>query len=570
MLEFLNSDVGMVPEGQTTIPYTLLQSPRSQTTVFVGTWRLDTNGFYQKATNYRYVGSKFQPVAPDLQFTISRKTKTLTLNQPMPAIPDQLLGTLSGEAIEYFNLPIYPVANVRKVYVDQGAALGANRYLYATAFTFNKAEGTLRISAVPGSLLGQPVYAVCDPAVAILYEQDGAWKPQIQYELDVVVNVNDVAYRVVTPGLSDSSIPDFADSIDQMTRDNQVEWICEGPSGTRRLLADMNPAYSGISSGYVYLLHSRVEAQTVKLAVDKPRIAVPPVGNGSVGLLAFGPVYSSGDYALLIATAYDSQNNLIPNVQLQVVPGKGFDGLINYQDPTKVPVLARTGGDGTANLIYTPNKNFGQFLPNAVPAGGFPGGIGTTTILHDTLFLNAPVALSQLYNRTEGWLTTLYSITNDIGLYGKVGANEAEGEIPFAVSGTPGAPTYKTNGRLISWLSGGSPVAPIAAYDANGNPTTSPAFSGMVSRLVFGASLPTPANLAAFFFTYIDRISFSLSVIDSNVISNSVLLQIQPPPLIPNDPWLILDDAINGKLDSFRLGWSNQFNTTPSTALVGG
>jgi hypothetical protein len=46
------------------------------------------------------------------------------------------------------------------------------------------------------------------------------------------------------------------------------------------------------------------------------------------------------------------------------------------------------------------------------------------------------------------------------------------------------------------------------------------------------------------------------------------MLQITPS-LDQDNPWLILDDTVNGKLDSFRLGWSHQFDTTPGTALVG-
>jgi hypothetical protein len=122
---------------------------------------------------------------------------------------------------------------------------------------------------------------------------------------------------------------------------------------------------------------------------------------------------------------------------------------------------------------------------------------------------------------------------------------------------------------MISWLVGSAPVVPIAAYDATGNLFTDPAFSGMVSKVVFGSALPAPLNLAAFFFTYLNRVSFALSVVGSNVISNSVLLQIQPPALLLDNPWLILGDAINGKLNSFRLGWSSQLNTIPATALVG-
>jgi hypothetical protein len=87
-----------------------------------------------------------------------------------------------------------------------------------------------------------------------------------------------------------------------------------------------------------------------------------------------------------------------------------------------------------------------------------------------------------------------------------------------------------------------------------------PSFTGSAVKLVFGVALPSSPYLAGYFFAYIDRVTLYLSVIDSNVISNSVMLQMQPPTPTSN-PWLILNDAINGILNSFRLGWSNQFSS---------
>lgn len=547
MLEFLNSDV---------LSHTLLQSPRAQSSVFVGTWKLSDLGFYEKDTTYRYVGHNFQPEVMDLQFTLDRKRAALTLNQPMAPVTVNV-GTVSGDAIDYFDMPVYPVANVRQVYIDRGLGLPA---LYAKAFTLNKNEGTLNVPNIAGSLIGQGVYAVCDPAIAVLYEQGGSWKPDTPIALDTAIIDDGIIYRCVASGITGQQIPSLIATLDQETQDNTVTWNCEGPQGTRRIPADLNPAFSGISGGFVYLQQSRQKATSVVLGVDKPRIAVPPVGNVPIGLIAFGPVYAN-DYALLIATVYGGNQNPVSNILLTVVPGTDFKGFINYQDPTQAEIQVRTGGDGTANLIFTPARGSGLYLPTT--------SLATTYQANDTLILPTPVDFTQLFNPVEQWLTSIYSITSDIGIYGKSGANVAIGEIPFTQSGTPGTADYRCNGRKTLWKSdSGAAMQPIEARDAVGVKNTDANFSNMATRLVFASALPSLPSTAAFFVTYVERVTFSLAVAGSNLKSNSVMLQITPS-LDQDNPWLILDDTVNGKLDSFRLGWSHQFDTTPGTALVG-
>ncbi len=547
MIEFLHSDV---------LTQTLRQSPRCQSTVFVGTWKLSDLGFYEKDTTYRYVGHAFQPAVSDLQFTLNRKTRSLSINQPMAPVTVNV-GTASGDAVDYFDMPIYPVANVRQVYVDRG--LGSSS-LFAQSFTFDASEGTLAVPSISGALIGQGIYAVCDPAVAVLYEQGGSWQAGVSVDVDTAIVVDDIIFRCTQAGITGSQAPSFVETVDQETQDNSVTWNCEGPQGTLRIPADLNPAFSGISGGFVYLQHSRQKATSVSLSVDKPRIAVPPVGDVPIGLVAFGPVYPN-DYALLIATAYGGDQNPVPNILLNVVPGLDFEGFINYQDPTQTPIQVRTGGDGTANLIFTPAQGSGLYLPVT--------SLATTYQANDTLVLPVPINFSQLFNSAEQWLTSIYSITSDIGIYGKAGANVAIGEIPFVESGTPGTATFRCNGRKTLWKSNsGSAVQPIEAHDASGVKNTDPNFSQSVVNLVFATALPSLPSTAAFFVTYVDRITFALAVADTNLKSNSVMLQITPS-LDQDNPWLILDDTVNGKLDSFRLGWSHQFDTTPGTALVG-
>ena len=92
----------------------------------------------------------------------------------------------------------------------------------------------------------------------------------------------------------------------------------------------------------------------------------------------------------------------------------------------------------------------------------------------------------------------------------------------------------------------------------------------MISKLVYAEALPTPLNLSGYFFSYSDYVSLSLEVVDSNITSNPVMLEIEPPATVFDSPWLILDNAINGILDTFRLGaTADDIITTPIIPLVG-
>jgi hypothetical protein len=496
---FLPADPELEVLSSSQTALVLEKTPRAQTPVFVGTWRLNAFGYYVKDTVYRYVGPTFRPDEHDKQFTLSRKERALELSEPMQA-RNLLLGVVNGESRQRFDVPIYPVANVRAVYVNRGPNLPPT---YANAFEFDKSEGTITVSALSAELKGYAVYAECDPAVAALYEPAGS------------------------------------------------------KDTTRLLPADLNPAFSGISHGFVYLQHCRQKAASVTLSVDKPRIAVPPIADLPVGLVAFGPVFYESDYALLSAAAYDSSGQPLSNVVLKVIPAAGFSGLVNYKDPAVEDVTVRTGGDGQVNLIYTPVEGFGNFIQKT--------GLGTTHVSNDTLILPSPIDFSRLYSAAEGWLVTTCSVANDNPLYGKVGADPNKGEIAFAESFNP----YRCNGLKRPLLNGSSPVYPMEAYDSTGKKHTDAGFNGAVVKLVYSAALPSAANIAACFIAFVDRVTMLLQAVESGAKSNSIMLQMAPPELqVADDPWITLDDAVNGKLDSFRLGWSHQFDT-PNLALVG-
>jgi hypothetical protein len=331
-LEFLPSTVG----GSLT--YQLQKPPAEQTPVFVGNWRLDGQGFYEYNLNARYTfGPNFNPAdTVNPQFTVDRVTGILTIN---PAVQGPqttiLLGVLSGGVTEYFDLPYYPIDTVIQLYVT-GPTVNIPSY------TFNREQGFVTFPKASGTSSGQPLFAVVNPAIAVEYEYDVPDETQIE----------------------NTNIPDE----DVLLKD------------TRLLSPDLNPAFAGLSSGYVYLQHRVLRPVAVQLSADKPQIAIPPTLSSIVGLIAYGPVYYSGDHALLTALAIGSlPNEDIPGAQLQVIPGGynpangqplqtyPFRGLINGLDPNTNTIIVTTGGDGVANLVYQPESDFGFYIPTTAP-----------------------------------------------------------------------------------------------------------------------------------------------------------------------------------------------------------
>lgn len=643
--------------------YTLQFPPKEQLPVFVGTYQQDNQGFYDYALNARYTfGSNFQPNSSQPQFTVDHKTGVLTVNAACQ-VPRQtiLVGVLSGDELEIFSLPIYPVDKIVNLYVG-------NPVIPITNFTFSQANNTLTFPKVAGTAAQQPLYAVVDAAIAIEYEYD----------------IN-----------SDVTVTNTNEPDETVLRED-----------TRLMSPDLNPAFSGLASGYIYIQHRLIEPVAVQLSADKPQIPVPATLSSIIGLIAYGPIYYNGDYALLAAKATGSlPNEVVPGAQLQVIPGglnpatglplqaTPFRGLINGLDPNTNTIIVTTGGDGIANLVYQPEPDFGYYIPTTAPW------VETTIVTGDTLYLPTPVPISQLWNDTEGWLSFLYSVLSNDPLFGSTaGGGPAQGVLPFETNGTAAgsvyvshaiattwaggvatfplvaAPTnlepnqvvyisgcmtsglngywnvltvgpgdvittttgasgsgsefesastapvqynnFRTNGVLDLWTGpflfwapstayvvgnavidsngniqvcttagtsdataptwnatvggstsetgpsttvwlndgpapNGNETVPIYAYDINGNNQFSSMFTGNVISLQFSTGLPDPAPgyLQAYFLQYLEREVVQVQVVGTNILSNSIMLQMQTPQQILSNPYLVL--ALNGTLPSW-------------------
>jgi hypothetical protein len=481
--------------------------------IFVGNYILDSQGFYEWNDVYRYTtqAAISRSIAnntplPEYYFTWNRGAEQFTLNASLPN-KTLYIGAISGEVTDYYNIPIYPIETILSIYVLQSTnntiPVASNLWSYDPDF------GTITITnpsgngpSVPGAIEGEPVIIVCIPAVAVLFD----------------------------------------------TTDNPIRTLDT---------IDLNPAFSGISGGIVYLQQSREEVENIVLSCDKPIIQIPPTFASIVGLVAYGPVYFNGDYALLQATAYtDVSGEVVQAASLEVVVDPStFSGTINYLDPTAETVIVTTGADGIANMIYRPASNYGYWIPTTSPSGGLAG-ITTTNVANDTLVLPAPLAISQLYDSLEvqPFLITTYSVLNNNPIFGKVGADTLAGEVPFTTSGTAGTATYKTNGQLSAFLSTSNLLYPISMLDSSGNNYLAGGFSGEVVQLVYNQALPTGGTIGAYFVTFIQRILIRMKDTKSNVQSNSILLQMQMPLPINDNVWLILNDQNNGILNQYRLG----------------
>jgi hypothetical protein len=496
-IEFINANQ---------VAVTLKPGPNITTPVFVGVWYLDNNGFYRTLLEFRYQPSQTFNVtseAPTYQYTLNRKTNLLTLNNNLPQ-QTYFLGTLSGLATDYFNLPVYPIDSIVSVFVNRGVG---NINLYSNNFVFDRNAGTLSITAptaeatsIPGANPGEPVYAVCNPAYAVVYDS------------------GDTEQRLLTS-------------------------------------IDLNPAFSGISSGYVYLQHRRQTPVALTLSCDKPIIDIPATYASVIDLVAYGPIYFNGDYSLLTVQAFGPLGNeVIPNATIQMIPGANFSGTLNYKNPNSTAVTGITGSDGKANFLYVPDPNYGYYIPTIAAAGG-NGGLATTTLTNDSLVLPTGVPIAEIYNTKEGWLVSTYNIMNNDPLFGMTSANTAEGQLPFITNGTAGTVGYSTNGQKVLWSIGPVPIYPIDARDSSNVSYLSGGFSGIVSKLVYATAVDTASTVGAYFVTFTQLVSLQAQVVNTDVLSNTILLEMAVPNTINQDPWLTLNDATQGILNQYRLGW---------------
>ena len=520
--------------------HVLSRRPRAQRPIFVGTLKLDSEGRYLRDVVYVYNGRTGNPTLSltGPRFTVNWDRPSITLTPDLSTTSTCFLGTGSVTDRRTFSFPVWPVFRVSRVYLGPLVEEGE---LNLSSWSYDATTSELTVLFPAGlSVEGRDIYAEYVPAIAAVYEPVSA-------ESTVLVET-----------------------------------------------ADLNPAFSGISHGYLYLEHYIRRSSEVDLYCDKPRVVLPGVlsitpsrhtqfntaqfnqnlaqlsSNGS-SVIAFGPVYYENDYALLLATAVGAiAGERIPNVQLNLIVQPDFRGLLNYQDPLAQAVSVHTGGDGSAAFLYTPPDSYGLYIPmESINVSATSSELFNTKQFNETVttaprvVLPEPLALQQLYDQTYGWLAKLYVVVNNNPFFGKVGADVSLGEIPYQETGVAGTSTFRSNGQRILVKNGVLALEPVGAYDSNGFRHTDAGFNGQVVQLDYGTALPSDSTMACYFLAFSGRLLIQVQAVDSGVLSNSIMLFLEPPPevvdesgiagyLRPNSP-----DAsphTSGRLDINRLG----------------
>lgn len=531
--------------------YTLLAPPKLQTPVFVGRWAINSQGFYEYDYQARYtIASDFDPSSTQPQFMVDRDTGLLTVNAAVQ-LPQTnlLLGVLAGAETEYFSLPYYPIDKIVNLYVE-------NPYVAIGTYTFSQSDNTITFPKAPGTLQGQPLFATVDAAIAVEYE----------YE------VND-----------DTEI--------QNTNDPDEDVLLED---TRLLAPDLNPAFSGLSKGYVYLQHRLLVPIAVTLSSDKPEIAIPPTFSSIIGLIAYGPIYYNGDYTLLTATAIGSlPNETIPGAVLQVIPGGynietgqplqsyPFRGLVNGQDPNITTITVITGGDGIANLVYQPEPNFGYYIPTTAPwvTSSFTDATSAATWSSGTATLTISTPISDEYVvgtsiRLSGFTPSTWN-----GDYALTAIDKVNGYLEFAIAVDPGSESILGDVGPLDTLLLPTPIA-ISQLWA-GPPTNEgwllflyavlsddPLFGQLIYNLTGNGSIS--GGIASVQVTNIPGLTLSAGV--EFTIANATSSQLDGTYMIvsaslTNSTWTITYNSPNGPLSSTAqtAGILNTTGTLPFT-----
>jgi hypothetical protein len=74
---------------------------------------------------------------------------------------------------------------------------------------------------------------------------------------------------------------------------------------------------------------------------------------------------------------------------------------------------------------------------------------------------------------------------------------------------------------------------------------TSQGFNGNVVQIVFNKTLPNTVQgfVQAYLFQFLEREIIQMQVVGTNIYSNSIMLQMQPPNQLINNPYLVLSTA---------------------------
>ncbi len=126
---------------------------------------------------------------------------------------------------------------------------------------------------------------------------------------------------------------------------------------------NMSPVATSINKGFLYLTERELRVAYLVLSADTTLIEED----------VYGPLYLGSDYCFLVATAYNSNGDPVPGVEVSFYLDNADDGRLNGATAlVGSETTATTDGDGRARVVYSSPRSIesiGQYLahPNTDP-----------------------------------------------------------------------------------------------------------------------------------------------------------------------------------------------------------
>jgi hypothetical protein len=221
---------------------------------------------------------------------------------------------------------------------------------------------------------------------------------------------------------------------------------------------------------------------------------------------------------------------LDPNGNIQLVTIGGTSGvsvswsaLFNQPTVDNAVTWVNRGvpGPSTAVPIHVYDKNGNDYFDNIFSLIGNASidGSGVATV-----------------EVVQGPGASTLTVNDIINVYNATSASlDGSWKILTASPSTPSAGfttiTYQTNAAIL---------APTFQHSGTLN-DTSQGFNGDAVQVVFNQTLPNPSQgfVQAYLFQFLEREIIQMQVVGTNIYSNSIMLQMQPPNQLINNPYIV-------------------------------
>lgn len=319
--------------------------------------------------------------------------------------------------------------------------------------------------------------------------------------------------------------------------------LCYEPSGASKIYTpsgvNVNPLLHGENHGLLYA--SLWDLNPAKVTISTSR------GFNSDGTV--GPIYAGNDYLSIEAKVVNQLGAPVPNSPVVLaLEDPSNIGLVDGADPVANPSVKVTDGAGVARFTYTP--------PDTIQGLGYFA--DTVDIINGSgLRLREDIPLGEIWESGNTWKTLLFSIWTDDAY---LDYTEVSGEFSYEVDGRFELVT-QISGQDVYGVNTWHPVYPTAVLDGDLNQITPSGATQSIRVLVFpSGSIPTDANIGAYFISAEKRISIGAVVQGTNAASQSFETVLEIPPFMKGDfYWGPIDDPDTKAFDSLAYLTINPF-----------